>query len=222
MISTLGALLVMGLTLGVSQCTLSCAPLLILYVTGTREGWREGLKAALVFSLARLLAYILLGTLAGLLGMRLLAYFREEALITFVQLLAGALVLLLGLLIILGRNPHLRLCRYLSQHTLGNPFLSMGLLGFLIGIVPYCAPFLGILTYIAFGVEEPFLGALCGFSFGLGSTLLTPLIIAGPIAGLIPKLFFKHPFLLEAFKRASGVILLLFGIRLLSTILGGL
>ena len=94
----------------------------------------------------------------------------------------------------------------------------MALLGFLIGIVPYCAPFLGILTYIAFTVKDPLFGALYGLSFGLGSALLTPLLIAGPLAGLLPKLVFRNTVVFEAFKRVSGIILLLFGVRLILAI----
>jgi len=196
--------------------------MLLFYVAGTTDGWRAGLKATLVFSLARLIAYVLLGALAGFLGVHLVSYVKGETFIYWVQLAAGAFVLLLGLLIILGRNPHLRLCRYLSRHTLNDSTLSMALLGFLIGIVPYCAPFLGILTYITFTVKNPLFGAFCGLSFGLGSALITPLLVAGPLASVIPKLVFKSPLFLEAFKRVSGIILLLFGIRLVITILGNL
>lgn len=218
LISTLVMLFITELTLGMSQCMLSWAPVLTFYVAGTAEGWREGLRATLVFSLARLLAYTVLGALAGGLGMRLLAYFREEALITWVKLGTAAFILLMGILILMGRNPHLHLCRYLSRHTLKNSTLSMALLGFSIGIVPYCASFLGILTYIAFVLKDLLLGALCGLFFGFGAALVTPLIVVGPLTGVIPKLF-KSPLLLEVFRRASGGILLLFGIRLVLTIL---
>jgi sulfite exporter TauE/SafE len=198
LISSLTALFVTGLTLGVSQCLLSCTPMLVLYVAGTTDNWREGLKATLVFSLARLLAYVLLGTLAGFVGVHLVAYFREQAVITWIQLAAAAFVIL------------------------KNNILSMALLGFLIGIVPYCAPFLGILTYIAFTVRDPLTGALYGLSFGLGSALLTPLLIAGPLAGLLPRLVFKNSLILELFRRVAGVILLFFGIRLILNIWGNL
>lgn len=217
LISTLGALFVTGLTLGISQCMISWAPVLALYVAGTAEGWQAGLKAALVFSLSRLLTYTLLGALAGGIGMRLVTHFQEEAFIFWVQFGAVAFIFLLGILIIIGRNPHIRLCQYLSRHTLKNSTLSMALLGFLIGIVPYCAPFLGILTYIAFALRDIPLGALCGLAFGLGAALITPLLVIGPLSGILPKLF-KNPLLLEVFRRASGIILLLFGIRLVLAI----
>jgi len=221
LMSMLGTLFVTGLTLGISQCMLSCAPLLALYVAGTAEGWRAGFKAALIFSLSRLLAYTLLGALAGAIGMRLVNYFQEEAFVSWTQFGAAAFLLLLGILIIMGRNLHLHLCQYLSRHTLKNSTFSMALLGFLTGLAPYCAPFLGILTYIAFALRDIALGALCGLAFGLGAALITPLLVIGPLAGILPKLF-KNPLLLETFKRASGVILLLLGVRLILTAVGRL
>ncbi len=122
MIETLVALFITGLTLGISQCMLSCAPLLLLYITGTVEGWQGGFKAALVFSLARLLAYTLLSALAGGLSMVFLTHFRGETFISWVQLSTGAFILLLGFLIITGHNPHLHWCRYLGKYTLKTVF----------------------------------------------------------------------------------------------------
>ena len=58
-------LFIAGLVLGASACMFYCVPILTLYVAGTREGWREGLKATLIFSFSRLLAYVLLGLVAG-------------------------------------------------------------------------------------------------------------------------------------------------------------
>lgn len=219
---TLVTLFITGLTLGISQCLLSCAPVLVFYITGSAEGWREGLKASLIFSLARLFAYTMLGALAGVLGMSLVDYLHQGSQAYWVQLGAGIFVLLLGLLILMGRNPQLHICSYLSQHTVRNSMLSMSLLGFLMGIAPACAPFLGILTYIAFAVKEPLLGALCGFFFGLGAALITPALLIGTLAGAASKLF-QSQLLLEVFRRASGVVLLLFGIRLLAkTVMGNL
>ncbi len=216
LIATLGALFVTGLTVGVGSCMLACAPVVALYVAGTTDGWRAGLRATLVFSLARLSAYTLLGAIAGGIGMGLVSHLREEVFVSWVQLGAAAFVVLLGLLIAVGHHPHVHLCQYLSRHTVQNSTLSMALLGFLIGIAPYCAPFLGILTYIAFALRDIPLGALCGLAFGLGAALITPLLVVGPAAGILPRVF-KTPILLQIFRRASGVILLLFGMRLVLT-----
>ena len=219
--STLGALFVTGLSVGMGPCMLHCAPVVAFYVTGTAEGWRAGLKAAFSFALARLTAHTLLGALAGGIGMQLVTQIREDALVVWVQLGAAAFIVLLGALIVVGRKSRIPLCRYLNRHTLERNALSMALLGFLIGIVPYCAPFLGVLTYIAFALADIGLGALCGLAFGLGASLVTPLLIVGAAAGLLPKVF-GTPVLLEVLRRASGVFLLLFGFTLASAAAGRL
>ncbi len=216
MTATLGALFITGLTVGMGYCVFACAPVVALYVAGTTDGWRAGLRATLAFSLARVSAYTLLGALAGGIGMSLVTNLQEEAFASWVQLGAAAFVILLGALIAIGHHPHMHLCHYLSRHTVQKSTLSMALLGFLIGIVPYCAPFLGILTYIAFALGDIPLGAMCGLAFGLGAALVTPLLVVGPAAGLLPRLF-KTPVLLQIFRHASGGILLLFGIRMVLT-----
>ena len=214
-------LFVAGLILGVSQCALTCGPLLVFYIAGAGQGCREGIKSTIIFSLSRLFAYTLLGAVAGLVGMSLVNLFEGGTFIFWIHIVTGAFIFLLGTLIILGKNPHLHMCQYLNRHTVDNSIVSMSLLGFLIGIVPFCAPFLGILTYIAMVDRNPLMGALHGFTFGIGAALITPLLIIGPLTGLLPKLF-KTPFLLEVFNRLSGVILILFGIRLLFDVFGNL
>ncbi len=216
--ATLGALFITGLTVGMGSCVFACAPVVALYVAGSTDGWRAGLRATLAFSLARLSAYTLLGALAGAIGMTLVTSLQQQAIASWIQFGAAAFVILLGALIAIGHHPHMHLCHYLSRHTVQNSTLSMALLGFLIGIVPYCAPFLGILTYIAFALGDIPLGAMCGLAFGLGAALITPLLVVGPAAALLPRVF-KTPVLLKVFRHASGGILLLFGIRMVLTTL---
>lgn len=202
-----------GLILGVSQCALSCGPLLVFYIAGAGRGWKESIKATLAFSLARLLAYTILGAAAGLVGMGLVNLFEEGIFLFWINIIMGFFILFLGALIIIGKNPQLHICHYLNRHTVNNSVLSMALLGFLIGIVPYCGPFIGILSYIVVIAKDPLIGAGYGFMFGLGAALITPLLIIGPLAGLMPRLF-KNPKVLLAFHRLAGVILVLFAVRL--------
>ncbi len=211
LLSTMGALFFTGLAVGIGPCMLHVGPAVAFYITGTALDWKAGLKAALVFSLARLSAHLLLGALAGGIGMRVVIYLEREIAVGWVQLGATIFILFLGTLIIFGHNPRFRLCQHFNRHTVQNSTLSMAMLGFLLGIVPYCFPFLGVLTYIAFELRDIFLGAICGFAFGLGASLITPLLIIGPAAGIFPRLF-KSPLVLEIMRRASGGILILFGI----------
>lgn len=208
-----------GLVLGASQCVISCAPMLVLYVAGTREGWREGLKATLIFSLSRLFAYVLLGLVAGFSGAFLADFLQNPGVGSYVWISAGAFISLLGLLVILGKEPRFHPCRALSQHTVNDSTKSMALLGFIVGVAP-CAPLLGILTYIAFSVKDSLMGAFYAFCFGIGTTIITPIIVLGVLSSVAPRLLFKSPKFLDIFRRSCGLLLLFFGARLIVDAIG--
>lgn len=208
-----------GLVLGASQCTLSCAPMLVLYVAGRGDGWREGLKATLIFSFSRLLAYVLLGLMAGFFGMFLTDFLQNSRFGSYLWISTGAFVLLLGVLIMLGKEPRFHLCRALSQHTVTDSTRSMALLGFILGVVP-CAPLLGILTYIAVSVKGPLLGAVYAFCFGVGAAIVTPIVVLGVLSSVVPRLLFTNPRLFNIFQRSCGLLLLFFGARLVVDAVG--
>ncbi|HEX78377.1 MAG TPA: sulfite exporter TauE/SafE family protein [Dehalococcoidia bacterium] len=203
-----------GLALGASQCVISCIPMLTLYIAGTREGWREGLKATLIFSFSRLFAYVLLGLVAGLSGTLLTDFFQNPGFGSYLWISAGAFLSLLGVLIMLGKEPRLHLCRALSRHAVGDSTKSMVLLGFLVGVAP-CAPLLGILTYVAFSAKNCLLGAFYGFCFGFGTAIITPIVVLGVLASVVPRLLFRNPRLFDIFRRSCGLLLLFFGARLI-------
>lgn len=208
-----------GLVLGASQCVISCVPMLILYIAGTREGWMEGLKATLIFSFSRLFAYVLLGLVAGFSSMFLADLLQNPEFDSYLWISAGAVVSLLGVLVILGKEPRFHLCRALSQHTVNDSTKSMALLGFIVGLAP-CAPLLGILTYIAFSAESPLVGVFYALCFGIGTTIITPIVILGVLASIAPRFLFKNPKILDIFRRSCGVLLLFFGARLIVDAIG--
>lgn len=214
-------LFVMGIALGASQCVISCAPILGLYVAGTREGWRDSLRATLIFSLSRLFAYVLLGLLAGLFGDLIVSTLKHHNLALYLWVAAGAFISLVGIIIIWGKEPHLHFCQVLTRHTVNDSIKSMALLGLIIGITP-CAPLLAVLSYIATTAKSALVGAFYAFCFGLGPAIITPIIILGIVAGVIPKTLFKTPRTLDIFRRACGFLLLLLGARLLISVLVGL
>ena len=208
-----------GLVLGASQCVISCVPMLAFYVAGTREGWRDGLKATLIFSFSRLFAYVLLGLVAGLSGVFLANLLQNPGFGFYLWISAGGFISLLGILIILGKEPRFRLCQALSQHTVNDSTKSMALLGFIVGVAP-CAPLLGILTYIAFSVKNALLGAFYAFCFGVGTAIITPIVVLGVLSSVVPRLLFKNPRILDIFRRSCGLLLLFFGARLIVDAIG--
>jgi len=201
--------------LGVSQCMLSCAPILLLYVAGTKKNWWEGVKATLVFSFSRLFAYILLGLLAGFAGMFITDSLHNLGFSTYIWIGAGTFISIIGVLIIFGKEPHLHFCQILMKGLVKDSIISMAVLGFIIGFASYCAPLIGILTYIAFSVKNPLTGAFYAFCFGLGSAIITPLLVMGILAGILPKLVFKTPKILMIFRRLCGVFFLFLGGRVI-------
>lgn len=201
--------------MGMTSCAVHCSPVLF-YVGGSADGWKDGLRSVLVFSLFRLLGITALGMLAGGLGALALGSLAEGSLVVWLRYAAAAVVVALGVSVILGLNltaSTMRICRAIKGPAARRRAVSLALLGLLIGITPVCPVFLGVLNYIAFGLESVALGALFAFTFGVGSALLTPLIAMGPLVGLTSRVF-SSPVRLQVFRRASGAILVVLGVVL--------
>lgn len=205
-----------GLLLGVGPCSAFCLPILIPYIASTREGLVEGIKTTLAFSVSRLSAYTLLGLAAGLFGEALIAFLLGTGFSFYVVAGGGAFLTLLGLLILVGGEPKVASYRILFRHAIQDGLKSMALMGFMVGVKP-CAPLLGILIYISLSVKDPLLGAFYGACFGLGASIFTPIIAVGVVAGLAPRMIFRTPQIYKVFKKGCGLLLILFGVRLMAS-----
>jgi threonine/homoserine/homoserine lactone efflux protein len=51
--------------------------------------------------------------------------------------------------------------------------------------------------------------------FGIGPAVLTPIVIVGVLAGVVPKAVFKTPGVYNFFQWICGLLLLFYGIRLI-------
>jgi len=211
----LGGVFLAGLSMGVTSCAVHCSPVLF-YIGGTADGWRSGLKAVLVFAFSRLFGITVLGALAGGFGAIVLNRLAEGSVVSWLRYAASAVIVVLGILVLFGLKlpgSATRMCRAVRGPASQRSLVSMAILGLLIGITPVCPVFIGVLNYVAFGLESVALGALFAFVFGLGSAVMTPLVAMGPLVGLGPRLF-SSPARLRIFRRASGVILLALGVAL--------
>lgn len=137
---------------------------------------------------------------------------RKTEFSLYVWTMGGVFISLLGVLILLGREPKIIPLRFLMRHTIDDSLKSMGILGFIVGITP-CAALLGVLTYIALSVKTPLIGAFYALCFGLGTSITTPIIILGVVAGVAPRVIFKTPRIHELFKRSCGLMLLILGVK---------
>ena len=208
-------LFITGFLLGWGPCLVYCTAILAPYLAGTKTGWKEGLLSSVVFSAGRLIAYMLLGAVAGFSGRIFSSLYMTGNFSVYAQLAGGLFVFLLGLTIIMGKGKSISLCKYINKHNNESLFL----LGILIGLAP-CAPLMGSLVYILLKSGNIIEGAVYGLSFGLG-TSLSPVLIIGAAAGFLPKRVILNQKFYNWFQRACGVVIIYFAVRLLLPILTG-
>jgi len=207
-------LFVIGLSFGISgPCFLSCTPFFITYLAGRQLKWGQGLIEALIFLSARLFAYLILGYLAGLSAM-LLKQLGGSVFILFLKPLGGVIIVLLGLFILLAREPACCKERFLAHKAF--TYGSLFSLGFIMGILP-CAPLLALLFEITIISKTAFQGMLCALSFGMGTFISGFIIIAG-LSGIIswlPAKVLKSNFSLSVFRVICSLLLVLLGAGLI-------
>ena len=208
-------LFLVGLTVGVGfQCFFVCAPLILPYVAAVNNDWLQSLKDMGLLITGRVLAYVILGAIAGYSGAQIDSLINSGA-AHILKIVAGAIIVLLGLSIALGLGFKIGPCAYLNR----NRFLKgAGLLltGFVIGISP-CLPLLSVIFEITLISKTPLAGAAYAFSFGAG-TALASFITVGPLAaafGHYPSKMLKNTALQAAFRVACGILVILFGIALI-------
>lgn len=169
---------IQGFLVGSGPCLLTCAPLLLPYIAGTKRDWRAGLEAVLIFGLTRVAVYVLLGGIVGYVGAYLFPFFYGQVWGRVVWAGAGTFVIIAGGLMVFGRRFDNPFCSYFQQTK------SLVLLGVIVALAP-CLPLLAVLTEIMFTAGKFYQGFLYGLAFGLG-TLVSPLLLVGAVAPLIP------------------------------------
>ena len=194
-------------------CFLTCAPVLITYVTGSKKEWAEVFKDIAIFLSGRFFAYILLGALAGLSG-TILRKFTGSSLFAYLHPLSGAVTVLFAVILLTDKG-----AAHCSCHTVRGKALNFGgifVFGFLLGVSP-CAPLMALLFNIAVMSKGMFDGILYTLFFGLG-TFLSGLITIGVITGLltrIPAAFIKSKNAAVIFKVVCAFLLLTLGMGMI-------
>ena len=215
-----------GFSFGIAgPCLLACAPVLITYIAGSKKVWREVFKDIVVFLSGRLLAYMLLGTVAGLSG-TILRKFISSGFSSYLQPLAGAVTILFAVIILTewghSFSSHKTLYENGCPHfcsTIRGKMLNFGgvfVFGFLVGMSP-CAPLLALLFDIALMSKGTVDGMIYAFFFGAG-TFLSGLITVGVIAGLltrIPAALVRSKTANIIFKVVCAVLLIVLGLGLM-------
>lgn len=211
------ALFLTGIALGAGPCLASCGPMLISYTAATKKGIKDSLRLYLIFSLSRIFVYLILGLVVGLLSQVFLLGSYQQDIAKFIYLIGGGFIFLLGLLIMLGREPRFKFCQVLRNNFIEKDAKSIFVFGLVVGISP-CAPLIAVLSYIGLASLSWFKGALLSLSFGLG-TVISPLVLLVIFAGFINKLFKQNEHFYALFQKICGAILCFLGLHLFITTL---
>ena len=203
-----------GLGMGFAgPCLFFCLPIIVTFTSGAQKGYRKSLIDILIFFCGRLSAYIVLGCLAGISGM-FLRGFIDSSLVFYLNPLAGAISIGLGIFVLLNKKTEKAKCK--SEPLKVGASGGLFLFGFIIGVCP-CAPLLALLFEIALISKNALQGALYGLSFGLG-TFISGVIMAAGFAGLliwIPEKFLKSEGARLALRIVCALVLILFGLLLI-------
>ena len=218
------SLFLVGLSFGAGPCLASCGPVLVSYIGASQKNIRESLIAYFLFSLSRVFVYVLLGLGIFFLG-NFIAQGWFSGLSSGLFIIAGAFIILLGILTALGRavgfaglfQGHKLLQSYLQflqQQLVKQDKKSIIILGIIFGILP-CAPLIALLGYVGLIGKNWAQVLFYCFSFGLG-TVFSPLIILSGLAGLMPRFLAGQK---ENYSRVLsfiwGVIMVIMGLQLI-------
>jgi cytochrome c-type biogenesis protein len=195
--------LLLGLLATTSPCVLPIYPGFLAYLsgqTGTEAGSRRYFLG--VFVLAGVLSMMLaLGGLIALLAI------PTGSLLAFIIPLADFLILLLGILLLLDRNPFKRLPQ-VQVPVLRHPFLNAYIYGLLYGPIalPCSGPFVVSIFALSFTAGEALnkLWFFLWFGLGFGVPLLLLSMLSGALQRQLTTLFARHS---RVINIAGGLLL---------------
>ena len=203
-----------GFSFGLAgPCLLVCTPVLIAYIAGKQVRFRQALVDIAIFLTGRLLAYLILGYLAGLSGL-ILRQFSNSSLVAFFKISGGIIIILLGVYLWLGKEPSSWVCRRKASAIFNSTGLFI--LGFAIGVFP-CAPLLALLFEIALVSKSAWGGLFYALAFGLG-TFFSGFIVMAALSGIFPRLpagIIKSKTVSLIFRAICAVLFILLGLSLI-------
>jgi thiol:disulfide interchange protein DsbD len=189
---------ILGLT---GPCLLYCLPVILALSAGIKGNYKKILLGIVIFLSGRLLAYIMLGFLAGVSGF-VLRQFTDSRFSFYLKPGAGIISIAFGVWIFF-RQKNQEACQSRAHKILNNS--GFFIFGFVVGISP-CPPLMGLLLEIALISKTSLQGAIYGLIFGLG-TFLSGFILAAGLSGVLNRLPGNR-----IFKAIYAFVLILFGI----------
>jgi len=179
---TLATVWLLGVSMGLTACTVTCLPFMGTWALGRAGGQREAFLHTGVFLAGRVTTYTLLALLAGALGAGLaqaLGGAWGNALIGGASIVAGLWLLLrpAGGSCAASPAPSFSPIKFHRKKTDSLPPLFLGAA---LSLTP-CMPLASLLA-LAAQAGSPAQGAAYGLAFGLGAAM-TPLLVLIPLAG---------------------------------------
>lgn len=201
-----------GLSLGLGPCLVSCGPLVISYIAGTRKNIAQSICAYLLFSLSRIIVYLGLGLAVFLLGRLAAESFFSQAL-RYLFIFGGIFILAVGLFMVFGKSLDFKFCRRAENLLCFGQAKTIFIFGLIMGIMP-CLPLVSVLSYLGL-ISKTWIAALVYIlSFGIG-TIISPLLILAASAGLIPVFLKNKDSIYRIFSAVCGLVICFLGLRLL-------
>ena len=192
----------LGVSMGLTACTVTCLPFMGTWVLGRGGGNREALLDTGIFMLGRVTAYSLLGAVAGALGAWLAQMLSSGVGNAFI----GAASMGAGVWLLLPSRRSAP-CGAARAGAGMPPFF----LGFSLSLTP-CAPLASLLAVCAVS-GGTMSGMGYGLSFGLGAAL-TPLLVIVPLLGLFGRnLRDGRQWLGKWLRWGAAIVLIAIGLR---------
>jgi thiol:disulfide interchange protein DsbD len=209
---TLATVWLLGVSMGMTACTVTCLPFMGTWALGRASGRGEAFLHTGVFLAGRVLTYTLLAALAGAIGVGLakaLGGSLGNAMIGMASIGAG-LWLLLRPSRACGAVPS-RLTLQPIRFQRKRDSLPPLFLGAALSLTP-CTPLASLLALAANAGSAP-QGAAFGLAFGLGAAM-TPIIVLVPLAGRLGReLKSGRAWLSGWLVWAAAAVLIVLGVR---------
>ena len=181
---TLATVWLLGVSMGLTACTVTCLPFMGTWALGRASGQREALLHTGVFLGGRVFTYTVLAALAGAAGLGLAKALGG----TWGNAVIGGASILAGLWLI--ARPPAKACGAVSPaptfpapvhvHRRKADSLPPLFLGAALSLTP-CMPLASLLA-LAANAGSAAQGAAYGLAFGLGAAM-TPILVLVPLAG---------------------------------------
>ncbi|WP_374342476.1 sulfite exporter TauE/SafE family protein [Azonexus sp.] len=206
-----GTVWLLGVSMGLTACTVTCLPFMGTWALGRASGTAEAFRHALVFLAGRVLTYTALAASAGLAGLGLAKALGG----TWGNALIGGASIAAGLwLLVRARRPGcapkapaVQPLRFRGKADAAPPFA----LGAALALTP-CTPLASLLA-LAAQSGSALNGAGYGLAFGLGAAM-TPILILVPLAGRLGReLRCGRPWLSRWLVWVAAAVLILLGLR---------